>query len=99
MVLARAKEAFDHPEWIFEPKLDGFRALAYVDDVVWMPSERARPRGSQLIGRRVHCAEDRRVGTDAEGQVRARENYRRATSQFFDCWAIARSPKYFFDQI
>ena len=31
MVLARAKEAFDHPEWIFEPKLDGFRALAYVD--------------------------------------------------------------------
>jgi bifunctional non-homologous end joining protein LigD len=31
MVLARTKEAFDHPEWIFEPKLDGFRALAYVD--------------------------------------------------------------------
>jgi ATP-dependent DNA ligase len=31
MVLARAKAAFDHPEWIFEPKLDGFRALAYVD--------------------------------------------------------------------
>lgn len=31
MVLARAREAFDHPEWIFEPKLDGFRALAYVN--------------------------------------------------------------------
>jgi bifunctional non-homologous end joining protein LigD len=31
MVLARAKEAFDHPEWLFEPKLDGLRALAYVD--------------------------------------------------------------------
>jgi bifunctional non-homologous end joining protein LigD len=31
MVLARAKEAFDHPEWLFEPKLDGFRALAYVE--------------------------------------------------------------------
>jgi hypothetical protein len=25
MVLARAKEAFDHPEWLFEPKLDGFK--------------------------------------------------------------------------
>lgn len=32
MVLARAREAFDHPDWIFEPKLDGFRALAYVAD-------------------------------------------------------------------
>jgi hypothetical protein len=28
MVSARVKEAFDHPEWLFEPNLDGFRALA-----------------------------------------------------------------------
>jgi bifunctional non-homologous end joining protein LigD len=30
MVLARVEEPFDHPEWIFEAKLDGFRALAYI---------------------------------------------------------------------
>jgi len=28
----RVREAFDHRDWIFEPKLDGFRALAYVGD-------------------------------------------------------------------
>jgi ATP-dependent DNA ligase len=28
MTLLRMREAFDHPDWIFELKLDGFRALA-----------------------------------------------------------------------
>jgi ATP-dependent DNA ligase len=31
MPLARLAEPFDHPEWIFELKLDGFRSLAHVD--------------------------------------------------------------------
>jgi bifunctional non-homologous end joining protein LigD len=31
MRLLRIPEAFDHPDWIFEPKMDGFRALAYVE--------------------------------------------------------------------
>jgi bifunctional non-homologous end joining protein LigD len=31
MPLERRREPFDHPEWIFELKYDGFRALAYVD--------------------------------------------------------------------
>jgi bifunctional non-homologous end joining protein LigD len=31
MPLARLDTPFEHPEWIFEPKLDGFRAVAYVD--------------------------------------------------------------------
>jgi hypothetical protein len=31
MPLARLEVPFDHPDWIFEPKLDGFRAVAYVD--------------------------------------------------------------------
>jgi len=30
MPLARLHAPFDHPNWIFEPKLDGFRALAYI---------------------------------------------------------------------
>jgi bifunctional non-homologous end joining protein LigD len=29
--LARLHAPFDHPDWLFEPKLDGFRALAYVE--------------------------------------------------------------------
>jgi bifunctional non-homologous end joining protein LigD len=32
MPLARLHAPFDHPDWIFEPKLDGFRAVAYVDN-------------------------------------------------------------------
>jgi ATP-dependent DNA ligase len=31
MPLAR-DTPFDHPDWIFEPKLDGFRAIAYGED-------------------------------------------------------------------
>jgi hypothetical protein len=31
MLLARLDTPFEHPDWIFEPKLDGFRALAYVE--------------------------------------------------------------------
>jgi bifunctional non-homologous end joining protein LigD len=31
MPLLRVGEPFDHPDWIFELKHDGFRALAFVD--------------------------------------------------------------------
>jgi bifunctional non-homologous end joining protein LigD len=31
MPLARFDSPFEHPHWIFEPKLDGFRAVAYVE--------------------------------------------------------------------
>jgi bifunctional non-homologous end joining protein LigD len=30
MPLGRRREPFDHPEWFFEVKWDGFRALAYI---------------------------------------------------------------------
>jgi bifunctional non-homologous end joining protein LigD len=32
MPLARLPVPFDHPDWLFELKYDGFRALAYVDN-------------------------------------------------------------------
>ena len=32
MPLVERSEAFNHPEWIYEIKYDGFRALAYIDD-------------------------------------------------------------------
>lgn len=31
MRLLRVTEPFDNPDWIFEPKIDGFRALAHVN--------------------------------------------------------------------
>src|SRR5438270_817169 len=30
MPLARLSEPFDHPDWVFEPKLDGFRAVGHI---------------------------------------------------------------------
>lgn len=32
MLIARQDEAFDHPDWIYELKMDGFRCLAYIDE-------------------------------------------------------------------
>ena len=32
MPLARMPEPFDHPDWLFELKYDGFRALAHLQD-------------------------------------------------------------------
>jgi len=37
--LQRRRDPFDHRDWLFELKLDGFRALAYVE---------ARPRPPRL---------------------------------------------------
>ena len=31
MPLARLHAPFEHPDWIFEPKLDGFRAVLYIE--------------------------------------------------------------------
>jgi bifunctional non-homologous end joining protein LigD len=31
MTAASAKEPFDSPDWIFEPKLDGYRAITVID--------------------------------------------------------------------
>ena len=31
MLISRQEEAFDHPDWIYELKMDGFRCLAYMD--------------------------------------------------------------------
>ena len=31
MPLVQLREAFDDPEWLFELKYDGFRALAYIE--------------------------------------------------------------------
>ena len=50
MLIARQDEAFDHPDWIYELKMDGFRCLAYIDEACvdfgtsgisgWLPDSR-----------------------------------------------------------
>src|SRR5947209_2082363 len=44
MPLQRRKTAFDHPDWLFELKYDGFRALAY-----------AEAAGCRLVSRNAHA--------------------------------------------
>lgn len=44
MRLLRIPEALDHPDFIYEPKIDGFRALAHV-----------RGHCCELISRKGHC--------------------------------------------
>jgi ATP-dependent DNA ligase len=41
MPLGRIPEPFDHPDWVFEIKYDGFRALPYVDDSCTLVSRKA----------------------------------------------------------
>jgi ATP-dependent DNA ligase len=41
----RCKEPFDDPDWLFDTKYDGFRALFYLE----------RPRRSRLISRNGTC--------------------------------------------
>jgi hypothetical protein len=53
MPLARFDAPFEHPDWIFEPKLDGFRAVAYVERDAVQPGDRARgflqpPEGARI---------------------------------------------------
>ena len=31
IIPARRKEPFDHPDWLFDVKYDGFRALCYLE--------------------------------------------------------------------
>lgn len=54
MLIARQMDAFDHPDWIYELKLDGFRCLAYIDsgmvDLRNKRNMRMLPRFPELKG-------------------------------------------------
>ena len=69
MPLIRVADAFDHPDWLFELKHDGFRALAQIDGhyctlvsrrpSVWRPELFGvrRPGTPSKSGKPVLCAE------------------------------------------
>ena len=59
MPLGRIPEPFDHSDWLFEIKYDGFRALAYVDDACSLVSRKAHtfkfPELAASIAAAVSC--------------------------------------------
>lgn len=69
MRLLRIPEPFDHPEFIFEPKIDGFRALAIVDGHgCRLMSRNGHPFKSwpQLAEEMAHAVRAARVVLDGE---------------------------------
>src|SRR4051812_15308843 len=62
MRLLRISEPFDHPEFLFEPKIDGFRALAYIDG-----------SNSRLVSRNGHVFRSwPALATDIAASIRCR---------------------------
>jgi bifunctional non-homologous end joining protein LigD len=94
MPLQRRKTAFDHPDWLFELKYDGFRALAFSDTAgvrlvsrngnifKWFPELRDGLH-RELIGRQ--CVLDGEiVCLDNEGKPQFRDVlFRRGEPRFY----------------
>src|SRR5690242_10383321 len=91
MPLAFLREPFDHPDWIFEPKLDGFRALATstAGSANWspgtgMPSSGLKLRAALGAAIPVEAVLDGEiVNLGEDGAPRFYNLMRRRTPQFF----------------
>jgi len=68
MRLRRVKEPFDHPDYIFELKHDGFRAVAYLQcQPVQLAVEQAQSERSNLsVGADVHADQEPTAGAGHE---------------------------------
>jgi len=86
------RDAFDDPDYLFELKHDGFRALAYVDhDGVRFVSRRANvyrsfPRLGEAITRELNCEavlDGEIVCLDSEGRPQFYELLRRGGTVFY----------------
>jgi bifunctional non-homologous end joining protein LigD len=51
MPLGHISELFDYPDWVFQIKHDGFRALAYMDDACTLVSRKAHTSSSRSCQR------------------------------------------------
>jgi bifunctional non-homologous end joining protein LigD len=71
MQLSRIGAPFDHPDFLFELKHDGFRALAYISD-----------RMCSLISRKNHAYKSFAPLPEALGQLRAKTADSEGRSQF-----------------
>jgi bifunctional non-homologous end joining protein LigD len=94
-----AEAAFDHADWMWEPKLDGYRALAFVTDgAVTLKSRRGLELGSfpsleaELARQAVNAMvlDGELVAFDAEGKpsFNAMQNVQASTPVVFYCFDL-----------
>ena len=85
MLLASLHAPFDHEDWIFELRYDGFRALGYIDSgQCWLVSRRGTAYKSfpQLCAA-IGTAIPGQVHLDAEGKPRFYDLMRRRIPQHY----------------
>jgi bifunctional non-homologous end joining protein LigD len=88
-----AKHPFDDPEWVFEFKYDGFRALCYLEQGQCHFVSRRGNILSRFDGLARWVAEELRVDTAIlDGEVITADETGRP--QFYDLLRRARSPAY-----
>ena len=74
MLATLAAEPFDHPDWLFEPKLDGIRALAHlVDGEVTLRSRRGEDITSHYPALARALAEQPAASFVFDGEIVARD--------------------------
>ncbi len=93
MRLAHLRQPFDHADWLFELKYDGFRALAYVENGSARFSQRHNTYKSfdQLCGQIVQCPKVQDAILDGEIVCLGKDGRPR-----FDDLLRRRSPQYFY---
>jgi bifunctional non-homologous end joining protein LigD len=95
MMASSAKESFNDPDWIFETKLDGFRAIAVIDSIgrarIWsrnrLPLEPKFPIVLDAVDHlklRSTILDGEIVALDTEGEYRA-----------FNCCKNGKAPQPF----
>jgi bifunctional non-homologous end joining protein LigD len=89
----RAKEPFDDPEWLFDVKYDGFRALAYLEQ----GRCRLISRNGNLMSRFARLSDRIAAALDVsdailDGEVIAADETGRP--QFYDLLRDTRAPAY-----
>src|SRR5262245_53214128 len=93
MRLARRPEPFDHPDWIYEIKFDGFRALAYVDDGKCRLVSRRRHEYSSFRALQAAIAQLRVQNAVIDGELVCLDPLGR--SQFYDLMFRRREPYFY----
>jgi bifunctional non-homologous end joining protein LigD len=92
--LTSLKEPIGHPNWIYELKHDGFRAILYVDrDQAWLVSRKGKKfhQFNPLLKHVLRCLKGPRVILDGEIVVLDAEG----RSNFPDLMARRGEPRYY----
>jgi bifunctional non-homologous end joining protein LigD len=77
MRLARRLEPFGHPDWIYEIKFDGFRALSYVQDGKCSLVYRRRHKYKSFRQLRASIATSPQWSIDRDAEITTDRRHRR----------------------